>query len=257
VNWTNGIKHRRNTKDVLILNPPAEGEIVYATDTEEWGTIRKNGEISWSYIFDDNTNTTPDSQNSSGLATYREIAQENQTVINVPDEIVMGEGTILVIDGIIQKSESYVIDTLNKTITFDSLNGGEDIWVLNGQPIIKEIGEVTLDLSGGITLPTWRGNISSDFIPYFRLYNNFIITLENDIKFKNPVVAQVGQSGVLSFKQSAAGYKNITFGSFYFASSGDATINQEPDSITMFDYFTESTGRILLTKHTNFVSVGE
>jgi len=43
---TTGIIQRRGFKSSLIANPPLTGEIVYALDTEEFGTI-KNGVLIW------------------------------------------------------------------------------------------------------------------------------------------------------------------------------------------------------------------
>lgn len=49
-----GIFFRRATKENLLLEPPAAGEIVFAIDTEEFGSF-VNGQVQWEKLFTQNS----------------------------------------------------------------------------------------------------------------------------------------------------------------------------------------------------------
>jgi len=55
---TSGIFFRRSIKSELILNPPIEGEMVFALDTGEHGWLDENGTLQWKRLIDDIVNSS-------------------------------------------------------------------------------------------------------------------------------------------------------------------------------------------------------
>lgn len=255
--WTKGIKHRRNTKSTLELDPPAEGEIVYAIDTGEWGTRLVNGDIGWSYIFNNDHSTTGNGTGGTGgTQMHRFTNTEATNIVNIPTGMVINETTILIIDGIAQKPSTYKIVDTNNEFSFlldTALNGREDIIVQNGVPVETYAGDVTIDLSGGITLPTWKGITTETFLPYFRLYNNFVIEMTENLFLENPVVAPTGHFG--KFVITGPSNKNVTLtlDTMYATPQLDNSLQIKKGEVVIFDYIMRSPTEILLTRTLTWV----
>jgi sugar lactone lactonase YvrE len=114
-----GILLRRNTKAYLEANPPVSGEIVFATDTEEYGAI-ENGTIVWrkhSTFTQNDTDALYEPKDST-------ILKEADIGVNVQpyDSTILKEADLLNNTNIYTKPQVGSILTSTNDINFDLSN---------------------------------------------------------------------------------------------------------------------------------------
>ena len=78
-------------------------------------------------------------------------------------------------------------------------------------------------------------------------YNNFIITLNDDVSFDNPTTEIIGQTGFIVLQQDATGGRVVTWGTEFKNPDGVAPVlSTEPNSIDMIGYCVLGQDSILL-----------
>ena len=114
----------------------------------------------------------------------------------------------------------------------------------------------SLTVNGAVTAATGVGatntdtDVSGTVTLDFASYQNFVLTLTDNVTLANPTTEQVGQSGFIIFIQDATGARTVSLGSEYKTSTGGAglTLTTAADAIDFVPYAVTASGSILLGK---------
>lgn len=114
----------------------------------------------------------------------------------------------------------------------------------------------SLTVNGAVTADTGVGatntdtDVSGTVTLDFASYQNFVLTLTDNVTLANPTTEQVGQSGFIIFIQDATGGRTVSLGSEYKTSTNGAgiTLTTAADAVDCVPYAVTASGSILLGK---------
>ena len=87
------------------------------------------------------------------------------------------------------------------------------------------------------------GSITLDF----SVYNNFVLTLTDNITLANPTTEDIGQSGFIAFIQDGTGSRTVSLGTDYeTAGAAGITLSTTADTTDVVPYIVTANNRILL-----------
>lgn len=111
----------------------------------------------------------------------------------------------------------------------------------------------SLTVNGAVTADTGVGatntdtDVSGTVTLDFASYQNFVLTLTDNVTLANPTTEQVGQSGFIIFIQDATGSRTVSLGSEFKTASGSGiTLSSGADDVDLVPYAVTASGSILL-----------